>query len=114
MQDINSLTTFTQDITAPYQKNRIIRTLSTLANDLSTQFAQGYIGIVDNNDDGRSLFKSAIVGYIREMESNGAITNFSPDDVEVLAGKSIDSIVININIQPVDAVEKIYVTIYVN
>lgn len=48
------------------------------------------------------------------MESNGAITNFSPDDVEVLAGKSIDSIVININIQPVDAVEKIYVTIYVN
>lgn len=114
VQDINSLTTFTQDITAPYQKNRIIRTLSTLANDLSKQFAQGYIGIVDNNDDGRSLFKSAIVGYIREMESNGAITNFSPDDVEVLAGKSIDSIVININIQPVDAVEKIYITVYVN
>ena len=114
LQDINSLVTYNDDITEPYHKNRVIRTLHTIANDIYRQFSKDFIGVVDNNENGRMLFKSVICGYMLDLQTNNAIQNFLPDDVEVLAGNDIDSIVINIWVQPVDAVEKIYTTISVS
>ena len=46
------------------------------------------------------------------MATNG-IQNFTADDVEVLPGAEIDAVVISINIQPVDAVERIYISVTV-
>lgn len=112
--DINSLTTYTQDISKVYHKNRVIRLCNTIANDLYQQFSDNFIGVVDNNEDGRALFKSVIVEYLLEIQSGGGIQNFEADDVEVLQGNDIDSIVINIAIQPVDAAEKLYITITVS
>ena len=61
--DINSLTTYTADIPKVYHKNRVIRLCNTIANDLYRQFSDNFIGVVNNNDEGRALFKSVIVGY---------------------------------------------------
>lgn len=113
-QDINSLVTYTTDITEPYHKNRVMRLVNTIANDIYQQFSDGYIGVVNNNEDGRMQFKSAIVGYLLTIQANEGIQNFSADDVTVEAGEDIDAIVVTIGIQPVDSVEKIYVTISVN
>lgn len=112
-QDINSLTTFTADIHEEFRKNRVIRLCSSIANDLYRTFSQNYIGVVNNNETGRGLFKSAIVAYMLELQGNEAVQNFDADDVEVLPGEDIDSIVINLAVQPVDAVEKIYMTVTV-
>ena len=56
------------------------------------------------------------MGYLNEMMANNGIQNFTADDVEVLAGETIDSVVVNVAIQPVDSIEKIYmiVTVSVN
>lgn len=112
--DINSLTTYTADIPKEYHKNRVIRLCNTIANDLYRQFSDNFIGVVNNNDEGRALFKSVIVGYLLEMQGNQAIQNFTADDVEVLPGDDIDSILINIAIYAVDAAEKLYITISVS
>ena len=48
------------------------------------------------------------------MQANGGIQNFTAEDVEVLAGDSIDSVLINVAIQPVDSVEKVYVSVTVS
>lgn len=109
--DINSLTTFTPDTGKAFCKNRVIRLCNTIANDLYQQFSQNYIGVVNNNDAGRSLFQAAIVGYLLNLQANQGIQNFDSQDVEVLAGEDIDAIVVNIAIQPVDSVEKIYMSI---
>lgn len=115
VQDINSLVTYTTDITEPYHKNRVMRLLNTIANDLQTQFSDNYIGVVNNNDDGRMMFKKAIVGYLLDLQQNSGIQNFdSENDVEVLAGEDIDAIVVNIGLYVVDSVEKIYVRITVH
>ena len=115
VQDINSLVTYTTDITEPYHKNRVMRLLNTIANDLQTQFSDNYIGVVNNNDDGRMMFKKAIVGYLLDLQQNGGIQNFdSENDVGVLAGEDIDAIVVNIGLYVVDSVEKIYVRITVH
>ena len=91
-----------------------MRLLNTIANDIYQQFSDGYIGVVNNNDAGRMQFKSAIVGYLLDIQANNGIQNFEAEDVEVLAGQSIDAIVVNIAIMAVDSVEKIYLTITVN
>ena len=112
-QDINSLITYTPDIGKVYHKNRVMRLCNTIANDVYAQFSQNFIGIVNNNADGRARFKAAIVGYLLELQGTQAIQNFEADDVEVLPGNDIDAIVINIAIQAVDSVEKVYMTVTV-
>ncbi len=63
-QDINTQVTVTPDISRAYRKNRVIRTLFTIARDVYAQWSNGFIGVVDNNADGRLLFKGSIVGYL--------------------------------------------------
>ena len=48
------------------------------------------------------------------MQANGGVQNFVPDDVEVLAGNEIDAVIVNVAIQPVDSIEKIYMTVNVS
>lgn len=106
--DINSLTTYTTEIGQVYHKNRVMRLCNTIANDLYRQFSQNYIGVVNNNEAGRSLFQAAIVGYLLDIQANNGIQNFEAEDVQVLPGEAIDAILVNIAIQPVDSTEKIY------
>lgn len=114
MQDINSLVSYTEDIGQVYSKNRVMRLCNTIANDIFQQFSSNFIGVVNNNEQGRARFQAAIVGYLQEIQDNQGIQNFSSEDVEVLAGTAIDAIVVNVAIQAVDSVEKIYMTVEVS
>lgn len=114
LTDINSLTTYTPEIGKVYRKNRVIRLCNSIANDIYRQFSENYIGIVNNDDAGRGLFRSAIVGYMVQLQAARAIQNFDAEDVEVLPGEDIDAIVVNLAIQAVDSVEKIYMTVTVS
>lgn len=109
--DINSLTTITVDKGKMFTKNRVIRTIDNIANDVTKIFEASYVGKVNNNDDGRSLLKASLADYFAELQSMGAIQNFSTDDVTIAAGTDSDAVVITCNIQPVDSVEKIYITV---
>ncbi len=113
-QDINTLVTYTKDIGKVFHKNRVMRLCNTIANDIYAQFSANFIGVVNNNEQGRSRFKGAIVGYLLDIQANQGIQNFDPADVEVLPGADIDSILINLAIQVVDSVEKIYMTVEVS
>lgn len=113
-QDINSLVTYTPDIGRVFHKNRVIRLCSTIANDLFRQFSDNYIGVVNNNEAGRTMFKSAVVEYLLQLQGEEAIQGFSADDVEVLPGTDSDAILVNIAVQVVDSIEKIYMTVEVS
>ena len=112
--DINTLTTVTPTKGPEFKKNRVMRVIMQLCNDTYEHFANHYIGKVDNDDTGRSLLRGWLVGYLNGMQANGGIQNFTAEDVEVLAGDSIDSVLINIAIQPVDSIEKIYMSVTVS
>lgn len=114
LQDINSLVTYTEDIGQVYSKNRVMRLCNTIANDIFRQFSNSFIGVVNNNEAGRARFQAAIVGYLQEIQDNQGIQNFSAEDVEVLPGTANDAIVVNVSIQSLDSVEKIYMTIEVS
>lgn len=112
--DIDTKTTVTPTEGAEFKKNRVMRVIMQFCNDVYEHFANYYIGKVDNNDDGRSLLRAWIIGYLNEMMANNGIQNFTAEDVEVLPGNDIDAVAINVAIQPVDAIEKVYVAVTVS
>ena len=112
--DINTLVSYTPEIGEVFHKNRTMRVCNTLANDIYREFSLHYLGKVNNNEEGRGLFKGTILDYLLEMYSKGALRERpTGEDVEVLMGNSIDAIVINLALALADAVEKIYMTITV-
>ena len=109
--DINSLTTVTADKGAQFKKNRVVRTLQGINNDITEIFESNYVGKTNNNADGRSLLRATLIEYFNELQRLAAIQNFTPEDVTVTAGVATDAVVIDCNIQPVDSIEKIYISI---
>ena len=112
--DINSLVTYTPEVGKVFHYNRTMRTISTIANDVYRQFSDGFIGVVNNNEDGRMQFKVAIVGYMLDIQANQGIKNFTADDVEVLSGEDVDAILVYVAIQVVGSANKIYIKIQVS
>lgn len=113
-QDINTLKTFTPDKSKAFSKNRVLRVLDGLGNDYMRVFSAYYIGKVPNNDDGRNLFKSECINITNQYQNIGAVQNFDPQtDIEVLPGADTDAVVVNQWVQPVDSIEKIYMTVTV-
>lgn len=112
--DINTLTSFTVDKGQEYAKNRVMRVLNQYCNDTYRQFSLYYIGKIDNNENGRNLVKGWNVGYLNEMQANGGIQNFQAEDVTVTPGNTIDAVRLDAALQPVDSIEKIYVSVTVS
>lgn len=113
LTDINSFTSYEPEKGKVFSKNRTIRVVVSIANDIYETFAKYYIGVVNNDTIGRNLFKTEIIGYLNQLQGIGAIQNFSADDVEVLPGIEVDAIVVNVAVQVTDAVEKVYMTVTV-
>lgn len=113
-QDINTLTTFTPDKGSEFSKNRVMRVLMSICNDTYEYFSKTFIGSTSNDRDGRNLLRGWIVGYLNEMQANGGVQNFSAEDVSVEQGNTLDAVLINVNVQPVDSIEKIYMKIAVS
>lgn len=109
--DINSLTSITPEKGKQFTKNRLIRTIDGINNDITTIFESNFVGKVNNNDDGRSLLRATLIEYFNELQRLNAIQNFAPEDVTVSPGNDSDAVVIDCYIQPVDSVEKIYITV---
>lgn len=111
-QDINTLTSFTSTKGKQFRKNRVIRVLDGIAVDFKRIFESYYIGKVNNNEDGRNLFKNECINYLTTLQNIAAIQNFdSQTDITVQQGSESDSVVVELYVQPVDSVEKLYFTI---
>jgi len=112
-QDINSLHTFSTDKGKDFAKNRVLRVLDDIANNAKKTFEDNYIGKVNNDVDGRELFKADRVAYFDNLLAQGAITEFAADDIAIAAGNDKDSVYMEVAVQPIDAMEKLYMLVNV-
>lgn len=113
-QDINTLVSYSAEKNQDFAKNRVLRVLDNIANNTKITFEDNYIGQVNNDVDGRELFKADRIAYFDSLVAAGAIEAFEADDIQVLAGNAKDSIVVNVAVTPIDAMEKLYMTVEVN
>lgn len=113
-QDRNTLTVFSEEKPQPWSKNRVVRALYYLVNSLSRVWHLYYIGKVDNNEIGRNLFKSDLVLLMNSLVEQGAFEDFDPEmDIKISKGDTSESVVAELAVKPVDAMEKIYFTVEV-
>ena len=113
-QDINTFISFEPEKGKSFRKNRVIRVLDAIGNDIALIYSKYYIGKVDNHEDGRKLFKAECINYMDILQKISAIQNFdSTSDIEILAGDEGDAVVVDAYVQPVDSMEKLYMTVTV-
>lgn len=109
--DVNSLTSTTQTLGDIMKQNRSVRTACGIREDIGTVWDSNIKGKYDNNEEGRSIFKSALVEYFADLERRGAIQNFSADDITVEAGTAINAVVVTVAVQLVGSMEIAYITV---
>lgn len=113
LKDINSLVTTDADKGADFKNNQTIRVLDQLAIDVATIFNTNYIGNIPNNESGRLSLWNDIVTIYNQYLQMQAIENFASEDITVEQGNDKESVTVNGSIQPVNAMEKLYMTIVV-
>ncbi|MBW3700560.1 phage tail sheath protein [Bacillus aerophilus] len=119
-KDINSLTTYTTEKNKTFAKNKIIRVLDAINNDLTRELkdliklrkANG--NDIPASDDGLQLVKTLITQYLTQLQDGSGITGFdSETDIMIALNEGRDGFLIDLAVQPVDAAEKFYFNVEV-
>ena len=112
-KDQNTLHTFTPSKGYIFSKNRPLRVLDQIGNDVKALFNNSYLGKVSNDENGRNIFKADLCNYFNQLQNIGAIQNFVSDDIVVLPGEAVDAVSVQMYVQPVDSMEKLYMVVNV-
>ena len=113
--DINSLTTYTKDITEPYHLNRTMPVASVAGKDDHDACGRQSKAAEHHNETGSMNLKATLVDYLLTMQDNRGIQNFDgKTDVQVYQGAKIDSVRVDATLWPVGSTNFIYVTWYIN
>jgi len=113
LRDINSFTSFEAAKNSDFSSNRVVRVLDSIAGDVANIFSKYYLGKQTNNANGRNLLKAEILAYHEELMKIEAIENFTADDITVEKGVEKQDVVVYESVQPVDAMEKLYMKVEV-
>lgn len=113
LEDINTLTTFTEDKGEDFQSNQTMRVLDQAGNDIAALFNNKYLGKIPNDDAGRISFWNDVVTYYRQLETIRAIEGFESDNIVVARGEGKKSVVASCSVTPVNAMSQLYMTVIV-
>ena len=113
LSDINTFVSITDEKSADFSSNQTMRVLDQIANDIALLFAQKYLGKVPNDAAGRISLWNDIVKHHQELQTIRAIENFSPENVQVERGDTKKAVLVTDYVTPVNAMEQLYMTVYV-
>lgn len=113
LEDINSLTTTTDDKGEDFKSNQTIRVIDQIANDIAKLFNTKYLGKIPNNASGRVSLWADVVAHHRQLEEIQAIENFDANLITVEPGNTKKSVVINDVITVTNAMAQLYMTVIV-
>lgn len=113
LTDVNTLTTVTLDKNEDFQSNQTIRVLDQIANDTATIFNTKFLGLYPNSRSGRIGLWNELVKLHTELQDIQAIEDFEPEDVTVEQGTLKNAVVVNDVVTPVNAMEKLYMSVTV-
>ena len=111
--DINSLVDTTTEKGEEFKSNQTIRVLDQIASDVASVFNSKYLGKIANNEAGRTSLWSDIIALFKDYQTLQAIENFEDADISVDIGNDKKSVTINTNVQVINAMEKLYMTVVV-
>ena len=113
LTDINTFVSVTDEKSADFSSNQVMRVLDQIANDIASLFNSKYIGKVQNDASGRVSLWSDIVAHHTQLQTIRAIENFDSSSVTVSQGDMKKSVAVEDHVQPVSAMEQLYMKVIV-
>lgn len=113
LTDINSLVDTIDVRGEEFKSNQTIRVVDQVATDVSSIFNSKYLGKIANNEAGRTSLWNDVATLLKEYQKIQAIENFEDDDVSIMIGNDKKSVSIDTQIQVINAMEKLYMTVVV-
>ena len=113
LTDINTFVSVTDEKSADFSGNQVIRVLDQIANDIASIFNTKYLGKVQNDAAGRVSLWQDIVSHHNQLQSIRAIENFDSEQVTVVQGDSRKAVAVDDRVQPVSAMEQLYMRVIV-
>lgn len=108
LEDINTLTSFTDEKGEDFKYNQTIRVMDQIGNDIAAIFNTRYLGLIPNDESGRVSLWNEIVKYHKVLDGIGAIEDFSTEDITVEKGPTKKSVVVYDNITPINCMAQLY------
>ncbi len=114
LKDINTFTEFTKEKNRDFSLNQVMRTLDNWAIDSARLFNRTYLGKTINDTAGREALWADLVALAEEYQRVRAIQNFTDKDIPVpTQGDNKEDVLVNVQLQPTVAMEKLYMTVVV-
>lgn len=113
LEDINSMVTTSDTQGDIFKDNQTIRVIDQIANDIAVLFNTKYLGVVPNDNAGRTSLWSDIVKHHQQLNDIRAIEDFADSDVSVAQGNTKKSVVVTGAVTVVNAMGKLYMTVTV-
>ena len=114
LSDINTFVSVTDEKTADFSSNQTVRVLDQIANDIALLFGKKYLGSVPNDGAGRISLWNDIVSHHQKLQSIRALEDFTPEDITVEKGETKKSVFVSDSVTPVNAMEQLYMMVYVH
>lgn len=113
LEDVNTLTGFTEEKGEDFRFNQTIRVLDQIAMDVGSLFVSRYLGRIPNDAPGRISLWNDLVTHHRELERLRAIENFDPEQIQVEQGNTKKSVAVRDRVQVTGAMSQLYMRITV-
>lgn len=108
LEDINTLTSISDEKSEDFKSNQTIRVLDQIANDIAVIFNTRYLGIIPNDNSGRISLWNDIVSHHQQLQTLRTIENFESADVSVETGATKKSVVVLDKITPTNCMAQLY------
>ena len=108
LKDINTFTNYKPDKNQDFSNNQIIRILDNIGNDIARIFNSYYLGKEINDNTGRNLFKAELISYFKNLQAIRTLDNFNSDNLIVAKGTEKGDVVVDVLIEPVASMDKLY------
>lgn len=111
-KDINSFHEYENPVYYPLTKNRILRTIDYFCTFIRYVWELEYCGKVTNDAIGRDMWKSRVIGILKDFLKARAIESYV--DPVVLKGNKVDEVITRCGFHPLDCMEICYFELTLN
>lgn len=109
LEDVNTLTIFTEEKNEDFSSNQVIRVLDQIAIDTAILFNTRYLGSIQNDESGRVSLWNDLVKHRTELQRIRAIAVYDKKALTIEQGETKKSVVVNELIEPTVAMSQLYI-----
>ena len=111
--DINSLVEYSLEESSDFSDNKVIRIIDQIGNDIALEFNTNFLGKIPNDAAGRISFWNALDNYSKKLVDLRAIQEWDNSLLKISEGETKTSVVVDMVVNIVGTMEKLYMTVRV-